>query len=290
MLELARHLSWREEPWLVSSGAEPRENSADSNVTHTEHYRDFYEAWAKLRTDELEADYNNQACAWKWSLLEGLIRRRLTPQSILEFGCGSGEMLGYARNAFPGAELHGVDISERMLEMALERLGNVRTTRGGEEALEAYQPRVDLVLAVDILEHLVEPERAVRALATAGRYVALKIPLERRRIRLGIRRQRVGTEHIAGHLHFWTAGDARRLLTRSGLRILEEFTADPPESIRYHATVLRQEPHFAGTPLGLLRKAHHRLEVALERSSCAQNPTLHAWLFGTNHFVLAEAA
>jgi len=258
-------------------------------LTDTEQYKDFYEAWAEQRADAVEADYNRQACAWKWSHLETLVRRRLEPRSILEFGCGAGEMLELARRSFPDAALHGVDISERMLAMTRERLGDAHLTRGAEEALEGYAPRVDLAMAVDILEHLVDPVRAVRALGRAGRYVVFKIPLERRRLRLGVQRQKVGRDHIAGHLHFWTAADARALLERAGLRILDEHTADPPTSIRYHATVRRHDPQFPPTPLGLVRAAHRRLDVALERFSCDAAPRLHTLFYGTNHFVLAEA-
>ncbi|MGD8396243.1 MAG: hypothetical protein PVF43_12295, partial [Candidatus Eiseniibacteriota bacterium] len=175
------------------------------------------------------------------------------------------------------------------IELARERLGDVHLVRGAEEALERHSPPVDVALAVDILEHLVSPARAVRALGHAGRRVALKIPLERRLIRLGVRRQRVGVEHIAGHLHFWTVGDARRLLRDAGLELIDEFVDDPPESIRYHAAVLRQERADPRTPLGLARQAHHRLEVALERWTCRAHPFWHRLCFGTSHFVLARA-
>jgi SAM-dependent methyltransferase len=255
----------------------------------SERYKAFYERWAELRVDPVEADYNWQASLWKWQNLERLIRAHGEPASLLEFGCGSGEMLALARDAFPGVELHGYDIAERMIELARERLGDVHLTRGAEEALERHAPPVDVALAVDILEHLVEPRRAIRALGSAGRRVALKIPLERRRIRLGIQRQRVGVEHVAGHLHFWTVGDARRLLADAGLEVIEDFVDDPPESIRYHEAVLRQERDHPRTPLGLARSAHRRLEVALERWTCRVRPRWHRWLFGTSHFVLARA-
>ncbi len=255
---------------------------------HAQH-KEFYEKWAELRVDAVEADCIWQACCWKWRNMERLLRAHLEPASILEFGCGSGEMLALAQQSFPSAALHGIDIAQRMIEMASERLGEARLTRGAEEVLESYQPPVDVVMAVDILEHLVEPLRAVQALGSAGRYVALKIPLERRLIRLGLSRPKVGVEHIAGHLHFWTLDDSRRLLDEAGLEIVDEFTADPPTAVRYHAAVTRHERHFPPTPMGLARRAHRAFEVAMERLTYRRAAGLHRLMFGSSHFVLAEA-
>jgi hypothetical protein len=147
---------------------------------------------------------------------------------------------------------------------------------------------VDLVLAVDILEHLEDPVAAARILGRAGRRVALKIPLERRIIRLGLRRQLPGPEHhTAGHLHFWTLGDSRRLLASAGLEIVGELWADPPESIRYHeANALPQTA--GGGVVGRLRRFHHAFETRLERWTADRHPILHRWMFGSTHFVIAR--
>jgi SAM-dependent methyltransferase len=255
----------------------------------------FYEGWAAERErSETILDYERQASRWKWREMERLIRTASrTPRSILEFGCGSGEMLELAGQAFPDAVLHGIDLSERMVAMAGARLPRARLQAGGIERLESRSERVDLVLAVDILEHLPDPARAMRALGLAGRDVALKIPLEKRVIRLGWRRQKPGPEHhIAGHLHFWTLGQSRSLIRQGGLRIVAENCVDPPEAIRYHAVTQVPPPGadraLGGRVVGAARRAHHAMEVRLERWSCLHHPTLHRLLFGSSHFVIAR--
>jgi SAM-dependent methyltransferase len=255
-----------------------------------EEYKQFYENWAKRREDPLEADYNAQASQWKWGHLRPLISRHLTPRSVLEFGCGSGEMLALARSSFPGAKLYGIDLAERMIEMARQRLGDATLMRGSDELLRDWRPPVDLVLAIDILEHLEDPVRVASALGKAGRFVALWIPIERRVIRLGIAKQKSGIEHLSGHIHFWTLDESRRLLRAAGLRILDQGMADPPESLRYHPAMTRLEKVWPRTPIGIMRSAHHAFEVALERFSCRHASLLHRWMFGSTHFVLATAA
>ncbi len=255
--------------------------------------KSFYEDWAAAREASPDVqDYERLASAWKWQHLELLVRSAgASPRSILEFGCGSGEMLELAGRAFPEAVLHGIDLAERMLAMASERLPRGRFIAGGVETLAAWPEPVDLVLAVDILEHLEDPRPAARALGGAGRLVALKIPLERRVLRLGFRRQRPGpAHHIAGHLHFWTLAESRALLAAAGLEIVAEKCVDPPESIRYHPST-RQGPLGAGRERGWiapLRRAHSACEERLERWSCRSQPTLHRLVFGSSHFVMAR--
>jgi SAM-dependent methyltransferase len=211
----------------------------------------FYERWAAMReASPLEQDYERRAADWKWARLEELIQGLgPAPASVLEFGCGSGEMLERAGKAFAGARLRGIDLSERMVAMARQRLPAAEVTCGGIGELEAFGPAVDLALAVDILEHLEDPVRAARALGRAGRRVALKIPLERRVVRLGLRRQRAGPEHhVAGHLHFWTLGESRALLRRAGSRF-RRFSRSSGDD-RYHpaAQLSRAQPWTARLP------------------------------------------
>jgi hypothetical protein len=51
----------------------------------------------------------------------------------------------------------------------------------------------------------------------------------------------------------------------------------------------RLTPQWPPTPIGVLRRAHHGLEVAIERLSSRHAIRLHRWMFGSTHFVLATA-
>lgn len=253
---------------------------------------DFYEEWAAHRAaDSRLLDYVSRADEWKWTHLEPLVRATgLLPQSVLEFGCGSGEMLELVSRAFPDAELTGIDIAQGMIAMARRRLPHARFEVGDSGLLARGEMRSDLVLAVDILEHLEDPVRCAQDLGQAGDRVALKIPLEKRTIRLGLpRKARTGTEHMSGHIHFWSLADSRRLLERAGLEILVETCADPPEAIRYHPAIFPvPPPPKVGDVVGLLLAAHRSFDVALERWTCAHQTALHRHLFGSSHFVVAR--
>jgi SAM-dependent methyltransferase len=91
---------------------------------------------------------------------------------LLEIGCGPGLLLDEARGR--GYEVEGVELSSGAVRYARERLGlDVREMAFEDAALAGTlgHERYDVVLAVDVLEHLDEPIAALdrmRALLAPG--------------------------------------------------------------------------------------------------------------------------
>jgi len=252
--------------------------------------RQFYDQWAAKRAASTEEqEYVRLADEWKWANLLPLITRFIpNPRHILELGCGSGDMLVLAHQEFPTAQLYGIDLSERMLEMARERLPDGNFILGDAVAPTAL-PAVDLGLAVDILEHLPDPVSAARQLGAHSELVAFKIPLERQLIRFGLPKPVVrGADHPAGHLHFWTLSESRALLHEAGFELLAEAIADPPEAIRYHPGIMDTSTTVRTDALRHLRRLHHACDVALEKWSCKHFSTLHRAAYGSNHFAVGK--
>lgn len=53
----------------------------------------------------------------------------LSPDQVLDLGCGTGQLTERLCTTFPSAEVIGVDLSDGMLERAAERLDDVETAR-----------------------------------------------------------------------------------------------------------------------------------------------------------------
>lgn len=96
------------------------------------------------------------------SLLDGLAPRR-----ILEVGVGEGEVLARLRDRFDGVPMVGVDLPDDQLEAHWRDAGLVGVVGDGTR-LPFPDDTFDLILAIEVLEHIPAPERALAELARVG--------------------------------------------------------------------------------------------------------------------------
>ena len=80
--------------------------------------------------------------------------------ALLDIGCGVGVLLRKIREARPQVSLMGADISAAAIEI-LEKQG-IQGVVGGFPKLPLEDDRFDVVLASEVLEHLSDPDQAVR--------------------------------------------------------------------------------------------------------------------------------
>lgn len=104
----------------------------------------------------------------------------LRPKSVLEVGCGEGYMLDAIAKAGLGAELVGVELSAQAVAEAKARLGDrARIERGDARELGKDGRRFDVVLMLEVLEHLDDPAALLPVLAALCRHaVVLSVPWE----------------------------------------------------------------------------------------------------------------
>jgi SAM-dependent methyltransferase len=97
-------------------------------------------------------------------LLERLVRRGDAPSTVLDAGCGLGEIVQLMHGVFPDAAITGVDISEVALESNARRFPFATF-----ELLNIEQSKLDrvfdLVISSEVVEHLEDQPRAVAHLA-----------------------------------------------------------------------------------------------------------------------------
>lgn len=105
---------------------------------------------------------------------------KLRPTSVLEVGCGEGYMLAALADAGLGAELVGVELSATAVADARARLGTrARIEQGDARELGTDGRRFDVVLMLEVLEHLEDPAAMLPVLARLCRHaVVLSVPWE----------------------------------------------------------------------------------------------------------------
>ncbi len=87
--------------------------------------------------------------------------------ALLELGCGAGATLRELRKERPIGRSHGIELSPEAAEAAATVFDRVDTTSIDELDFESTfaEQRFDAILALDVLEHLVDPWRVVRSIS-----------------------------------------------------------------------------------------------------------------------------
>lgn len=105
---------------------------------------------------------------------------RAKPATILELGCGEGFVLDAVAKAGVTAELTGVDLNERAVKIARERVGHHATIehRDARELIDDGR-RFDMVMMLEVLEHIPDPGQMLPILDRLSTgWLLLSVPWE----------------------------------------------------------------------------------------------------------------
>jgi SAM-dependent methyltransferase len=103
----------------------------------------------------------------------------LRASRILEVGCGEGRQLVAIGSRYPGADLVGLDLPDAQLEQAWRDVPAAQLVQGSALSLPFADKSFDLVMAVEVIEHLPDPEQALREIArVASDAVVISVPWE----------------------------------------------------------------------------------------------------------------
>lgn len=82
------------------------------------------------------------------------------PRNILDYGCGEGRYIGVLKEYFPESAIYASDISEIGLQIAKEKHPYVRYITMDEESLDIEDNFFDLIICIEVLEHVENIKRA----------------------------------------------------------------------------------------------------------------------------------
>ncbi len=132
------------------------------------------------------------------------------PGRILEVGCGEGVLIEYLSGRVPAARLDGVELDPDALARGRVRCPGASLVQADAYELPFRSRSYDLVLCLEVLEHLADPARALREIRrVSGRGCLLSVPHEPF-FRLGnaLRGKNLGRlGDPSDHLQHWGAGE-----------------------------------------------------------------------------------
>lgn len=164
--------------------------------------------------------WHEEDSPWKAAKILRLLRRAGAdrPASVAEIGCGTGGILGALQGGLPpDARLAGYDISAAAIERARGR-ANERLSFHCEDLTRSGE-RFDLLLCIDVFEHVEDPFAFLRSLRPRAARFVFNVPLEMHVAGVLINHQ-LWTRRQLGHLHFYSAALAEETLRECGYTIL----------------------------------------------------------------------
>jgi 2-polyprenyl-3-methyl-5-hydroxy-6-metoxy-1,4-benzoquinol methylase len=146
---------------------------------------------------------------------------RATPRSLLDVGCGEGVLVHRWAERLGDGRLVGIDLEEDSIQAgwAEHQAPNLeyRVMEAGK--LPFADDEFDLASAIEVLEHLPDPEQTLSEMARcAARHLLVSVPREPLWRMLNLARGAYWSElgNTPGHLNHWSKRSIVELLSRHG--------------------------------------------------------------------------
>lgn len=181
---------------------------------------------------EANPDWHQSDAPWKADQIIKILRCwEHQPGSVCDVGCGAGGVLASLQAHMPDCSYIGLDISPQAITMA-QVYANAGL-RFRESALPDEGEKFDLVLAIDVFEHVPDYLRFLTDLRQFGHSFIFHIPLDISALSVLREWPILRRRRESGHLHHFTKNIALDTLTQCGY-VLDEviYTASgsqPPD-------------------------------------------------------------
>jgi 2-polyprenyl-3-methyl-5-hydroxy-6-metoxy-1,4-benzoquinol methylase len=183
--------------------------------------RDIYTKGLYL---EKHPDWHVNESAWKAAQIMRILKQNnLSPESICEVGCGAGEILRQLQNQLDEkCTFCGYDISPQAIALANTR-ANEKLHFKEADILQELPARHDLILVMDVLEHIEDRYAFLRDIQSRAEYkifhVSLTISLQTVMRKNGLLKVR----EVYGMVNYFTKELLLQTLKDAGYEIIDSF-------------------------------------------------------------------
>jgi SAM-dependent methyltransferase len=146
---------------------------------------------------------------------------KAAPESILDVGCGEGVLTEQWADKLGGGRIVGIDLDDPKLHAEWERRRRPNLEYKVEDAthLSFADNEFDLASAIEVLEHVPDPERTVAEMArVAQRWLLVSVPREPLWRGLNMARGAYLKDlgNTPGHVNHWSKRSFAQMLSRHG--------------------------------------------------------------------------
>jgi cyclopropane fatty-acyl-phospholipid synthase-like methyltransferase len=170
--------------------------------------------------------WHEQDSSWKANQILKILRKNgVSPSKVCEIGCGAGEILNRLAGEFGDkVSFSGYDISPQAFEIARKKeKKNLHFFLG--DPFSEVSTGFDLVLAIDVVEHIEDYFGFLRKLKKTGAYKVLHIPLDMS-VQYVLRGSPImAMRRSVGHVQYFSKDTALATLTDAGYEIVDHAYA-----------------------------------------------------------------
>jgi Methylase involved in ubiquinone/menaquinone biosynthesis len=146
---------------------------------------------------------------------------RAEPRSLLDVGCGEGVLVHRWALRMPQARIVGIDLQEESIQAGWSerQAPNLEYRTTGAEDLPFAADEFELASAIEVLEHVPDPQHTLAEMARcAERHLLVSVPREPLWRMLNMARGAYVSQlgNTPGHLNHWSRRSFARLLARHG--------------------------------------------------------------------------
>jgi len=195
------------------------ENLSSSRPTGRDLYAAIYD-----KDLEAEAEWLRIGAIAKADSVGLLFQRHgIKPKSLLELGCGTGEVIKERQRRGYGEKYTAIDYSDKAIGYLQAHSSGIDSRVGDITSKDfSIDGHFDVVILSHVLEHLEEPGTFLKALQRVDfTHLIAEVPLEDLFICRMKSFVKDRTKNLAGHVQFFTGSSFGNLLTNAGLKILD---------------------------------------------------------------------
>ncbi len=185
-------------------------------------------------------DWDIADAKWKVDVIFNLLKKNnIAPKAVIEVGCGAGENLVELLKRDGSIEkLSGYDISPQALALANKRSSD-KINFYNEDLTTKENVTADLVLVIDVVEHVDDYYGFLRKLKSKSKYFVFHIPLD-------LSCRTVMKPHVmlqqrqsVGHIHYYTKEMVQWALKDTGYDVIDWVYTKPVVDVEPAGSIKR---------------------------------------------------